>query len=99
MGTPDPIIWCLTPDCLASEGLPRFRGSRLAGLRPDLATALCSQLLEAALALTDVLAAMGLVLRAKPIVAGRYSAAPWTHYMQPLTATFRRVTSPLQVMV
>ena len=50
---------------------------------------LCLQLLAAALALTDVLAAMGLVLRAKPIVAGRYSAAPWTHYMQPLTATFR----------
>jgi hypothetical protein len=50
---------------------------------------MCLQLLEAALGLTDKLAAMGLVLRAKPIVAGRYSAAPWTHYMQPLTATFR----------
>lgn len=50
------------------------------------------QLLEAALVLLDKLAAMDLVLRAKPIVAGRYSAVPWTHYMQPLVPDFTWVS-------
>lgn len=46
------------------------------------------QLLEAALNLLDKLAAMDLVLGAKPIIAGRYSAVPWTHYMQQLVSDF-----------
>lgn len=48
----------------------------------------CLQLLEAALNLLDKLAAMDLVLGAKPIIAGRYSAVPWMHYMQPLLPDF-----------
>lgn len=38
--------------------------------------------------LVDKLAAMEQVLNAKPIIAGRYSAAPWTHFMLPLAAPF-----------
>jgi len=48
-----------------------------------------AQLLEAALVLLDKLAAMDLVLAAKPIIAGRYSAVPWDHYMLPLAHVFR----------
>lgn len=47
------------------------------------------QLLEAALLLVDRLAAMQLVLSAKPIVSGRYSATAWQHFMVPMDQCFR----------